>query len=86
MSKPWDGINPSEYVIIDDGAYRYPVQKSDLRPGDTPDVLRAMNDAEYQDWCQEVPADFRFGELASEELGEFMDYLIDGGAEVWRIV
>src|SRR5690606_9006578 len=37
-SMKWD-VDATQYVVIDDGAYVYPVLREDLGPDDTPDAL-----------------------------------------------
>src|SRR5690606_30985575 len=53
-------VEATRYVVIDDGAYVYPVLRDDLGPDDTPDALAEMSPDEYEDWCERVPADERY--------------------------
>lgn len=77
-----------EYVVIDDGQFQYPVLKSDLRPNDTQDMLKAMSADQYSAWCNtEVPADFAAagGTVGSQECIDFCEALKDAGADTWYI-
>ena len=73
------------YIVVKDGQFMYPVQKSDLHPGDSEEKVRGMSAGEYADWCQNVPADLRFAEVGTQECIELCNALIAKGAEVWSV-
>lgn len=73
------------YIVVNDGQYRYPVLRSDLRPGDTEAVIRAMSPEQYGDWCQSVPADQRVANVGTRDMSDLCAALIDHGAEIWEV-
>ena len=72
-------------IVIDDGQVMYPVRRSDLRPGDTEESIRAMGDAAYAEFCHAVPATGT-AHPGTAECNTVCRLLIEGGAEHWRVV
>jgi len=83
-SMKWD-VEATQYVVIDDGAYVYPVLREDLGPDDSPDALAEMSPDEYQDWCERVPADERYAAIGTPEMAAFCRWLEAQGAPRWYI-
>ena len=75
----------TDHIIIDDGQFRYPVRRADLRPQDTLSALQAMSGDEYSEWCQQVPMDSSHGDAGTAECIEYCDALEADGAEIWHI-
>jgi hypothetical protein len=77
----------TDYIIINDGQYVYPVLRSDLdRSGQTEESLRAMDGDEYSAWCSSgrVPvAEARC--VGSAECIRRCQDLQEEGAETWYI-
>lgn len=78
--------NASKYIIINDGQYIYPILSSDLRKGDTEEIISAMNGDEYSLWCsQSVPADLRYADIGTAEIIDLCNDLIKFGANKWYV-
>jgi len=75
----------ANYVVVDDGQYRYPVAVEDLRDGDTEEVIRAMSGDEYGEWCNAVPADQRLYMVGDCEMIALCQEMIESGADVWHV-
>lgn len=77
--------NAKAYVVVNDGQFRYPVLRSDMRPGDTEEVVTEMNSDEYAAWCNAVPADLRYADVGTRELIDLCSELESCGADVWNV-
>jgi len=76
--------NAANYVVIDDGAFRYPMARVDMG-GVSRDDLSAMTGDEYSAWCSDHPADFRVGDLYSDALMQLIDDLLEADADLWDV-
>jgi len=78
-------VDADDYVVIDDGGFRYPMDRDDL-DGQTEESLRAMRGPdEYSLWCSEHRMDERAGSVGSQGCLDFCAALIEAGAEEWSV-
>ena len=75
----------NNYIVVDDGQFRYPVRRSSLRPGDSETLVKSMSGDEYGAWCQVVPSDLRIGEAGTLECLQLCEDLVEAGADVWHV-
>lgn len=74
------------YVVVNDGQFRFPVRKSDLRAGDSEETIRAMDGDSYAEFCNSgVPADLRVGDVGTKECIDLCNALVEAGAELWNV-
>lgn len=80
-----EAIDVNEYVVIDDGAFQYPILIDDL-DGQTQASLKAMRGPdEYSLWCSTHPMDSSRGTVGTQGCIDFCEELKAAGAAVWRI-
>lgn len=77
--------NAADYIVVNDGSGQYPVDRSDLRDGDTERTIRDMGAAEYAEFCRSVPADLRVASVGDDLMTRLTDAMIERGAEYWRV-
>ena len=78
-------LDPGQYVVINDGAFQFPVERSSLRVGDTEARLKGMSGDQYRAWCDEVGMDERFGVVGEQGCIDVCEALKDAGADAWYI-
>lgn len=76
--------NVADYIIIDDGAFRYIMDRDDLT-GSSAGELSAMTGDEYSEWCQDNPCNDRYAIVGDGRLTDLCNDMIEAGAEVWHI-